>query len=85
METFAGPVYDICSVTKSDLNYEFYDTATGTQLGSWIAIDSATLVITVTAVVSEYEAYGGSTINIKIKAIDQTDATNFNEAATFSL
>ena len=53
--SFTGPTYEQNSVTKTDLNFEFYDLST-VQSGplNWITIDPSTFVVTVTPTLQEY-------------------------------
>ena len=53
--TFTGPNYDINSVAKTDLDFEFYDLS-GVQSGplTWITIDPSTNVVTVAPTQQEF-------------------------------
>ena len=53
--TFTGPTYDINTVAKTDLDFEFYDLST-VQSGSltWITVDSSTNIVTVAPTLQEF-------------------------------
>ena len=71
-------------MAKTDLIFEFYDLSeVQSGLLNWITIDPSTFVVTVTPTLQEYKDYSGSTFSVKIKAIDSTDPTLFNDVPTF--
>ena len=52
---FTGPTYDINTVTKTDLDFEFYDLSK-VQSGPlpWITVDSSTNIVTVAPTLQEF-------------------------------